>query len=39
MKGMLPAAMISAYCHKTAKRIDLFRFVFGSKTLDDDSSD
>jgi len=35
MKGMLPAAMISAYRHKTAERIDLYRFVFSGKTLDD----
>jgi hypothetical protein len=37
MKGMLPAAMISMYRHKTAERIDLLRFVFSGKTLDDDS--
>ena len=39
MKGMLPAAMLSAYRHKTAERIDLYRFVFAGKTLEDDSSD
>jgi hypothetical protein len=40
MKGMLPAAMVSSYRHKTGERIDLFRFVFAGKTLeDDDSSD